>query len=475
MSETLTPDICIIGAGSAGLSVAAAAAAFGVDVVLVEKGRMGGDCLNFGCVPSKALIAAGKHAERMRHGARFGIADAEPEIDFRKVNRHVREVIEAIAPNDSVERFTALGVRVIQAPARFTDARTVAAGEFTIRARRFVVAAGSSPLVPDIPGLDGVPFLTNETIFDLTRRPARLIVIGGGPIGLELAQAHGRLGSRVTVLEGARALGREDPEIAAPVLARLRAEGIAITEGARVTRVEPHGKTGVRVHFEDGSGQQSVDGSHLLVAVGRRANLGELGLEAAGIRHDGKRIAVSGALRTSNRRVYAIGDIAGGPQFTHVANYHAGLVVRSILFRLPVRARHGAIARTTFTDPEVAHVGMTEAEARERHGRISILRWPLAENDRAQAERETEGLAKLVVGKRGRILGVSIAAPGAGEMIGLWSLAMSRGMTVTDMAQHVPPYPTMGEIGKRAAMTYFTGATRKPIVRRIVRFLRRFG
>ncbi|MEO3997984.1 FAD-dependent oxidoreductase [Mesorhizobium sp. CAU 1732] len=472
MTKTLTPDICVIGAGSGGLSVAAGAAAFGVSVVLVEKGKMGGDCLNYGCVPSKALIAAGKHAHAMRHGAQFGIADAEPDIDFRKVGRHVHGVIDAIAPNDSVERFTALGVRVIRDHARFKDARTVIAGDHEIRARRFVVATGSSPAIPPIPGLDTVEVLTNETIFDLTRRPAKLVIIGGGPIGSELAQAYRRLGAEVVVIEAETMLGREDPELAAIVMARLRAEGIELREHARVTQVERRGKSGVRVHVDN---DEIIDGTHLLIAAGRKANVEGLDLDKAGIDFTPKGVTVSDTLRTTNRRVYAIGDVAGGPQFTHVAGYHAGLVIRAILFRLKAREDRTILPRVTYTDPEIAHVGLGEEDARKAHGRINVLRWPYAENDRAQAERQTQGFVKLIADRKERIVGVSIVGAQAGELIGIWALAISKGMRVRDMTGYVPAYPTMGEIGKRAAVSYFAAAARKPIVRRLVRFLRIFG
>lgn len=476
MATILKPDICVIGAGSGGLSVAAAAAAFGVSVVLIEKGAMGGDCLNYGCVPSKAMIAAGRRAHLMRNADPFGIAGVEPEIDFRKVNAHVHSVIASIAPNDSVERFTALGVRVIQEEARFKDRRTVVAGDAEIRARRFVVATGSSPLVPPIPGLDEVDYLTNETIFDRKRRAGHLVVIGGGPIGMELAQAHRRLGCEVTVVEASSALGKDDPELAAIVLDRLREEGIAIRDKTKVVRVERRGKTIVRVHVETGSGPETIDGTHLLVAAGRAANVEALDLDKAGIEFDRKGIKVSDKLRTTNRRVYAIGDVAGGLQFTHVANYHAGLVIRAVLFRLPAREDRTLIPWTTFTDPELAHVGLNEADAMKQYkGKIRVLRWPYAENDRAQAERETTGFIKLVTDSRGRLLGATIVGANAGEMINMWSLAVSKKLGMRDIAGYVAPYPTTSEIGKRAAMAYFSEAARRPSVRRLIGFLRLFG
>jgi pyruvate/2-oxoglutarate dehydrogenase complex dihydrolipoamide dehydrogenase (E3) component len=476
MSNVLKPDICVIGAGSGGLSVAAAAAAFGVSVVLIEKGRMGGDCLNYGCVPSKALIAAGKHADALRHGAKFGFADIDPDVDFGKVEGHVRGVIAAIAPNDSAERFTALGVRVIKAEARFKDKRTVVAGDFEIRARRFVIATGSSPVVPDIEGLDTAEFFTNETIFGQARRPAHLIVIGGGPVGIELAQAYRRLGSEVTVIEAGTALSSEDPELAAIALDRVRADGVTIRERTRAERVEPRGKAGITVHVEAPDGRSAIDGTHLLLAAGRTANVAGLDLDKARIAHDGKGIKVSPRLRTTNRRAYAIGDVvAGAPQFTHVANHHAGLVIRALLFRMNAPENRHIIPRVTFTDPEIAHVGLTEAEAVALKHAFRILRWPFAENDRAQAERKTVGHIKLVVDLKGAILGASIVGANAGEMISLWALALSKGMNVRDIAAFVPPYPTMGEIGKRAAITYLAPQAQRPMVRKLIRLLSVFG
>ena len=475
MTTILEPDICVIGGGSGGLSVAAAAAAFGVPVVLIEKARMGGDCLNYGCVPSKAMIAAARHAHRMRHSGAFGIVPVDPEIDFARVNAHIRSVIAAIAPNDSVERFTGLGVQVIQDAARFKDADTVIAGDVEIRARRFVVATGSSPLVPPIPGLDQVAYLTNETIFDRIELPGHLVIVGGGPIGIELAQAHRRLGSAVTVVEAAAALGKDDPELTSVVLERLRAEGIVIREKTRVVGVEKPEAGGVRLRVESEAGADTVEGTHLLVAAGRAANVAGLGLDEAGIEHDRRGIKVTPAMRTTNRRVYAIGDVAGGLQFTHVAGYHAALVIRALLFRLRATENRAIIPWVTFTDPELAHVGMTEAEAAKRGGRFHVLRWPYAENDRARAERATAGLIKLVTDGRGRILGATIVGANAGEMINLWALAVTKKLGVRDIVGYVPPYPTMSEIGKRAAMSYFGGAARKPLVRRLIGFLRRFG
>jgi pyruvate/2-oxoglutarate dehydrogenase complex dihydrolipoamide dehydrogenase (E3) component len=474
MAELLRPDICVIGGGSGGLSVAAAAAAFGVPVVLIEKGHMGGDCLNTGCVPSKSLVAAAKRARIIAEAAPFGITARDVGIDFRRVHDHVHEVIAAIAPNDSKERFTGLGVRVIEGCARFRDQSTVAVGDnIEIAARRFVIATGSSPAIPTIAGLDATMHFTNDTIFDLATRPEHLIIIGAGPIGLELAQAFRRLGSAVTVLEAAAPLSGEDAECAAIVLDQLAREGIAIRNGVAVSRVT-HAESKVRVVLNSGS-EETVEGSHLLVATGRRPNVDGLGLSEAGIAYSGKGITVDNGLRTSNRRVYAIGDVAGGPQFTHAANYHAGLVIRNALFRLPVRADTAAIPRVTFTDPELAHVGLTETDARQRGHVIRVLRWPYQENDRAQTERETHGHIKVITSKYGRILGVSIIGTAAGELISVWVLAIAQRANIRTMAGMIMPYPTLSEIGKRAAVTYFTASLTSPWVRRIITLLRRFG
>ncbi len=476
MTETLTPDICVIGAGSGGLTVAAAAASFGVPVVLIEKGKMGGDCLNTGCVPSKALLAAAKHVAAIDEAGKFGIrVDGQVSVNMRKVHEHVHDVIATIEPNDSVERFTALGVKVIQREARFTGPDTVVAGDAQIRARRFVVATGSSPFVPPIPGLDKVAYFTNETLFDNARKLGHLIVIGGGPIGLEMAQAYHRLGSQVTVLEAFAAFGKDDPELAAIALEALRDEGIDIREHTPVEAVARRGKTGVRVSVGVDGQTETIDGTHLLVATGRAANVHGLGLEAAGIEFDPKGIKVDRTLRTTNRKVYAIGDVAGGPQFTHVAGYHAGLVVRSILLRARAKPDAGIIPWATYTDPQLAHVGLTEQAAREVHGKIRVLRWPFAENDRAVAERKTTGLIKLIANRKGRIVGVSAVGAGAGEMINQWSLAISAKMTLRDAVGYISPYPTLAEVGKRAAITHYAPLARKPLIRQLIGFLRRFG
>lgn len=467
-------DLCIIGAGSAGLSIAAGAAQMGADTILIESAKMGGDCLNYGCVPSKALLAAAKAAALGPKASRFGVHYEAPRVDFAAVHAHVQGVIAAIAPHDSVERFESLGVKVLQARARFTGPDRVEAGGRTIRARRFVVATGSSPLVPPIPGLDEVPYLTNETVFDLTVCPERLIVIGGGPIGCELGQAFRRLGSDVRIVEMATICPKDDPELVALLRERLAEEGIGLLEGAKVTAVA-RTETGVRVHYDQEGEAREVEGSSLLMAAGRRPNLADLGLDAAGIVHDRAGITVDRRLRTSNRRVFAAGDVSGGPQFTHIAGYHAGIVIRNALFRLPAKVDDRAVPWVTYCDPELAQVGLGEAEARARHGDIKVLRWPFAENDRAQSERETDGLIKVVTRPNGRILGASIVGAHAGELIHVWGLAISQGLKIGALAGMIAPYPTLGEAGKRAAGSFYTEKLFGAGTRRLVKFLRMFG
>lgn len=445
-------DICIIGGGSGGLSIAAGAVQMGAKVVLLEGHKMGGDCLNYGCVPSKALIASAKQAHMMSHGAKLGVAAVAPSVDYAAAKDHVRDVIATIEPVDSVERFEGLGVQVIQEFGTFISKTEVQAGDNIIEARRFVVATGSGPFVPPIPGLDTVEVYTNENIFDLREKPKHLIVIGGGPIGMEMAQAHIRLGSKVTVIEGSKAFGKDDPEMAAIVLENLKAEGINIIEGAQAEKIS--GKDGtVTVHTPKGD----FTGSHLLMAVGRKVNIDKLDLDVAGVKHDRGGVKVDAGLRSvTNKKVYAVGDVAGGLQFTHVAGYHAGVVIRSMLFGLPSKQRTDHIPWATYTDPELAQVGLTEAQAKKKHAvGLEVVRFEYHHNDRAIAERKTKGLIKVMVVK-GRPVGASIAGHLAGELIGMWAMAIANKQKMTAIANTVLPYPTISEINKRAAGAYFS-------------------
>ena len=464
-------DVCIIGAGSGGLSIAAGASQMGAKVVLLEGHKMGGDCLNYGCVPSKALIAAGKQAYAMAHTGDLGVTAVTPMVDYAAAKDHVRKVIETIEPVDSQERFEGFGVHVIREFGRFISKTEVQAGEHIIEARRFIVATGSGPFVPPIPGLENVDVYTNENIFDLRERPDHLIVVGGGPIGMEMAQAHLRLGSKVTVIEGAKAMGKDDPEMAAIVLDKLRDECVEIIEDALAEKVS--GSDGiVTVHTTQGD----FTGSHLLIAVGRKVNVENLHLDKAGVKWDRGGVKVAPDLRSvTNKKVYAVGDAAGGLQFTHVAGYHAGVVIRSMLFGLPSKQRTDHIPWATYTDPELAQVGLTEAQATKKFGKqVEVVRFPYHENDRAIAEGKTTGLIKVMVVK-GKPVGASIAGAMAGELIGMWAMAIANNMKMSAIAGTVLPYPTISEINKRAAGAYFSPRLfESSTVKRVVGFVQRW-
>lgn len=475
-NETLSVDLCVIGAGAGGLSVAAGASQMGNSVVLIEKGKMGGDCLNYGCVPSKALLAAGHAADAIRHGEKFGVNAPPPEIDPVKVFGHVRNVIKGIEPNDSVERFEGLGCTVIQdaAGAKFIGPSRVMAGGKEIKARRFVIATGSSAAVPPIPGLDEVPFDTNETIFDQTSLPDHLIVIGGGPIGIEMAQAHRHLGCRVTVLELFSIMPKDDQELVDIVRKRLHEDQIDIREGIKVLSVAKAGD-GVAVMIEENGEKVVVEGSKLLIAAGRKPNVNGLDLEKAGVSYSAKGIEVDARLRTTNKKIFAIGDVAGGFQFTHVAGHHAGVVIKNALFRIPAKAEQRVIPWVTYATPELAQVGLTAEQAKEQHKDIRVLRWPFAENDRARAEGDMNGLVKVVVTPKGHILGVGIVGPRAGELIQTWVLAMHQKLKIGAVATMIAPYPTLGEVNKRAAGSFYTPSLFSEKTRKIVKLLKIFG
>ena len=463
-------DMAVIGAGSAGLSVTYAATQLGLNVALIERDRMGGDCLNVGCVPSKALLAAAHAAETARTAGRLGIGLSPPAVDWAGVQRHVHGAIATIAPTDSEARYTGLGATVLHGNARFTGPASLGVDGRTLKARRIVIAAGSRARVPDLPGLAAVPYVTHANLFDLPKRPDHLLIIGGGPIGLEMAQAHAGLGCQVTVVQKGSIAPKDDPDLVAPLRDLLLAQGVRILEHATIAAVEP----GPVLLLQDGG---RIAGTHLLVATGRQPNLEGLGLDAAGIRATNRGIATDAGLRSpTNGAVYAVGDIADpagiGPRyFTHVGSYHAGIVIRRAVFRLPVRVDYAALPRVTYTDPELAQVGMTEAEARAAGWRASVLRFPMAENDRAITEGRTEGLVKLVISPQGRVLGAGILAPHAGEMIGVWTLAIARQVPLAALAGMIVPYPTRSEAGKRAAGIRYAARLFAPRTRRLVRLL----
>jgi pyruvate/2-oxoglutarate dehydrogenase complex dihydrolipoamide dehydrogenase (E3) component len=480
-------DLIVIGAGAAGLSVAAGAAQLGARVALIERGRMGGDCLNTGCVPSKALLAAAHAARAVRQVGRFGVVAGEPSVDWDQLRTYVHGTIAAIAPMDSAPRYRGLGATVIAGEARFVAPDAVTVDGQRLTAKRFVVAAGSRAAVPSVDGLDAVSYWTNETLFDLPERPDHLLILGGGPVGLEMADAFAGLGCRVTLVEADRIAGDHDAELADGLRQALAAQGVTLHEGVPVARV----KLGPRLApMLGGVSEQALGpvlvladgmplaGSHLLVAAGRVPDLDALDLPAGNIRAGARGVTVDRGLRSvSNRRVFAAGDIADpegvGPRgFTHVASYHAGLLLRRLLFRLPARLDYGALPRVIYTAPELAQTGLTESEANARGLSVQSLRWPMSDNDRAVAEGDTAGLVKLVV-QGNRVLGAGILAPNAGEMINQWSLAIAQRTSLSALAGQIVAYPTRSEAGRRAASMGFASRLFAPRTKTLVRLLLR--
>ncbi|MBI3676992.1 MAG: FAD-dependent oxidoreductase [Proteobacteria bacterium] len=468
-AKTLNCDVCVIGAGSAGLSVAAGAAQLGARVVLFERAKMGGDCLNYGCVPSKALLAAAHAAQAVTEARDFGITAGRPEVDFPAVMRHVQDAISQIAPHDSVERFERLGVRVIQAEARFVGPREIVGGDLRVRAKRIVVATGSTAVIPAIPGIDRVPLLTNESIFSLETRPEHLLIIGGGPIGVEMAQAFRRLGSKVTIFESTRLLQKDEPDLVERLRRQLTSEGIEVREGAKIAEIVKVDH-GTEIRLETNS--ERIGGSHVLVAAGRQPSLNTLQLERAGIRYSARGIEVDARLRTSNKYIYALGDAIGPPQFTHAAAYQAGIVIRNLLFRLGAKVNYRALPWVTYTDPELAHVGLTEAEARQQFGRdLQVTTVDFSQNDRAQTELRAGGEIKVITRTNGTILGASILGNHAGEIIQLWVLAISQKLRLSALTGLILPYPTLGEISKGAASAFYGPKLFSAWPKRFVRLL----
>ncbi len=466
-------DLCVIGAGSGGLSMAAVVSQLGLKVALVESNKMGGDCLNTGCVPSKALLSAAKHTDVKKIIGRYGITNASVESDYAKVQQYVQDVIATIAPHDSVERFTGLGVNVIQAKAEFNSPNSVIAGDNLIRAKHFVIATGSSAAIVPIPGIDGVPYLTNETIFDLKERPEHLIIIGGGPIGCELAQAYLRLGSKVSVCELFNIMPKDDPELVDVVRRSLIADGLNLYENIQVESIEKT-ESGIVVNVSKDGQKQQLMGSHLLVAAGRKANVSDLGLEKAGVEYDRRGIKVSSRLKTSNKKIYAIGDVIGSFQFTHAAGYHAGIVIRNLLFHLPAKVNYKAMPWVTYTSPELAHVGLTEAMAKQQKLDYKTVSVNFSHIDRAVAEDETEGCIKVIVTKKGNILGASIVGADAGELIIPWVLAIQNNLKLSKMAALIVPYPTRNDISRQVASEFYKPSLYSNKTKKIVKFLSKF-
>jgi len=467
-------DICIIGAGAGGLSVAAGAAQMGAKCVLIESDKMGGDCLNYGCVPSKALLAASQMAAHIDKASQFGIMAELLKIDFQQVHKHIEATISSIAPHDSVERFESLGVQVIQAQAQFISTNTVKAGDAIIRARRFVIATGAKTFIPAIPGLRHVTYYTNETIFNLTSAPKHLIIIGAGAMGVEMAQAYCRLGCKVTLLEADKILPQNDREVAAFIADKLRAEGVTILEKVHIIKIEEkNGAPELNVEIEGNI--HVISGSHLLLATGRKANFEPLDLAKANIRSSKTGIEVDQRLRTSNKKIFAIGDVLGAPQFTHAAGYQAGIVIRNALFRIPAKADYRIMPRVIYTEPELAELGLRAAdiEAQGEEGRV--LYHKFANNDRARTEQDMEGFIKITTTQRGKILGVIIVGKNAGDLLAPWILALQQGLSIASMANMIAPYPTRSEVAKHAAGSFYTPTLFSKKTKHFVRFLSWFG
>lgn len=469
----LKADLIVIGGGSGGLSAAAGAAMLGLKVVLYEKAEMGGDCLNYGCVPSKALLTTAKYAQSARESAKFGVTTSEPVVDWEGVKAHVRKAIDTIAPIDSVERFEGLGVTVIQEHGQFADPKTVVSNTTEATARRIIVATGSTAFIPPIPGLNEAPYITNESVFSLPEQPKHLIILGGGPIGMEMAQAFQRLGTEVTVIEMDRAMARADADHAAVAVEAIREEGVTILEGHKAVKVTGT-QAAVTVETEAESGNQTVNGTHLLVAVGRRAVMDGLELEAGDVAFDRGGVKVSDKLRSiSNPRVWALGDVAGQGQFTHLAGWHASVFTRRALFKQGSKASDLPLPAVTYVSPEVAQVGLTEAEAREQFGdSVTTSSFPFHDNDRAIAEGKTLGEAKLII-RKGKLLGASIVGDGAGDIIQMVGYGMSNKLGVQSLTNFISPYPTRTEIVKRAASAHFTPTVFGNASKRLVGLLQR--
>ena len=451
MSQT-EYDICIIGGGAGGLVVAAGGAALGAKVVLVEKKHLGGDCLHYGCVPSKTLLHSARVAQAMRNAGKFGLPEAPPQVDLPTVMKHVQQVISTIEVNDSPQRFRDMGVEVIFGAGRFTSSECFQVDGHDLTAKTFVIATGSRPAIPPVPGLDKVPYLTNESIFSLNEAVEHLIIMGGGPIGIEMCQAFIRLGSRVTVVERSpQILPREDHELVAIVAARLAQEGVEFRLNSTASNVScAEGE--IALTLSDTDGKESIlRGSHLLVSAGRRSNVDGLGLKQAGVEVVQGRIKTDAHLRTSNRKIFGCGDVVGPYQFTHMAEHHAGVVLRNAIFHLPAKIEQRVIPWCTFTEPELARVGLSETEARKQNIPCEVFSFPFHDIDRAQAEGETEGMAKIITNSRGKLLGAALVGPNAGELIHEYTLALAKGMKAADLSSVIHIYPTLAQINRRVA------------------------
>jgi len=466
-------DLVVIGGGTAGLVSAAGAAGLGARVALVERKLLGGDCLNFGCVPSKALLRAGRAAAAVHDASNYGINTAETQVNFQAVMERVRRLRAEISHHDSAERFKNMGVDVFFGNAKFLNGYSLDVNGATLRFKRAAICTGARAAVPAIEGLEDTGYLTNETVFELCEMPGRIVVLGAGPIGCELAQAFQRLGVAVTVLEmGARILPREDAEISATVAEALQKDGVEIICNARVVRVEKNGG-GKHVFFERDGSLSSAVCDEMLLGAGRKPNIEGLNLEAAHVAYDNRGVIADDFLRTSNRRIFAAGDVCMAQQFTHAADAAARILIRNALFPLFPKARLGGllIPRCTYTSPEIAHVGWTKGEALERGMAVDSISVPMSANDRAILDGATAGLLVVLLQKgKDKILGATLVSEHAGENIGVLALAMKRGAGLGALSGLILPYPTQGMAIKSAGDAYMRSKL-TPGVAKLLRYL----
>jgi pyruvate/2-oxoglutarate dehydrogenase complex dihydrolipoamide dehydrogenase (E3) component len=470
--EKIKADLAVIGAGAGGLVTSAGAAMLGRKVVLFEAGEMGGDCLNYGCVPSKAILTAAHKAHDIREAHKWGIKAGDPVIDFAKVRETIQAAITAIEPNDSQERFEGLGVRVIREFARFEGERTIGSDSVEVTAKRIVIATGTRARVPGITGIKDVPYLTNETIWSLQDLPEHLLILGAGPIGMELGQAFRRLGAKVTIVEAGQPLGRLEPEHGELAIESLKADGVNFQLGAMAQSVAKGEDGSITLTLEGG---ETVTGSHLLVAAGREPIFDGLDLDKAGVETNAFGVVTDDKLRTTNKRIYAAGDIAGKGQLTHLAGWHGSVIVRNLYFGVPTKQSSQPIPQTVYTDPPLASVGLSEAAAREQFGdKITVAEFGFDDNDRAIAEGDTRGGVKLIIGKGGKVLGAHAAGGRADDILQIAQGVMASGGTVRDLTSPVPAYPTRGEVFKRAAGKYYEPTVFGPFAKAWSRILTAF-
>lgn len=452
-------DIGIIGGGSAGLTVAAGSAQLGAKTLLIDKdGRLGGDCLHYGCVPSKTLIRTAHVYHLMKRARDFGLPEVEPgPVDFRNVSGRIKTVISRIQKHDSPERFCGLGAKVEFGGPEFIDEHSLTLNGRTYSARSWVIATGSSPLIPPVKGLDATPYITNREIFYLDRLPASMIIFGGGPIGIEMAQAFCRLGTRVSVIQrSGQILPKEDADMAISVMEALRQEGVTFYLNTAIVSTKDIGsEREVIVKTGDGSTLE-LRAETILVATGRRPNIEGLGLDKIGVEFDEKGIRVDDRMRTSQTHIYAAGDVSGGYLFTHAAGYEGGIVVSNAIFHLPRKADYTFLPWCTYTDPELASIGMNESAATKAGIGYSVWAEEFRTNDRSIAEGEETGRIKMILNEKESPIGVQIFGPRAGDLVSEWVAALNGGVKLSRLVSAIHPYPTLGEINKKVAANFLS-------------------